>query len=214
MCYIGVMDETQVVTHEDAVIDTDQAPALVADAQDTAVAAVESDNGLQKQIAELRKEAAKWRTKVREFEKQQAEAQAELERTKPLEEKLTTYEQKLNQLQQERDALEARTIANEVRQDLLEAGVNKELLDDAFALYVRAVENAGEGDEPEISEFLKSKPYLVAKQQTAQPINGANPAGKAIASPLTRNEIGKMNSEQYAKERSKIFSALSRGGIR
>lgn len=208
------MDETQVVTHDDVVTDTDQADALVADAQDTAVAAVESDNGLQKQIAELRKEAAKWRTKVREYEKQQAEAQAELERTKPLEEKLNTYEQRLAEVQKQRDELEARTVANEVRQELLEAGVNKELLDDAFALYIRAVENANEGEEPEISDFLKNKPYLVAKQQTAQPITGANPAGKAIASPLTRNEIGKMSSEQYAKERSKIFSALTRGGIR
>lgn len=208
------MEETQVVTHDDAVTVTDAAPTQVVDAQEAAPAVETTDPTLQKQIAELRKEAAKWRTKVREFEKQQAEQVAELERTKPLEEKLTTYEQKLAQLQQERDALEARTVANEVRQDLLEAGVSKELVDDAFALYVRAVENADEGEEPEIAEFLKSKPYLVAKQQTAQPLTGANPAGKAIASPLTRNEIGKMTSEQYAKERAKIFSALSRGGIR
>lgn len=208
------MEETQVVTHDDAVTVIDDAPTQVVDAQDAAPAVETTDPTLQKQIAELRKEAAKWRTKVREFEKQQAEQVAELERTKPLEEKLTTYEQKLAQLQQERDALEARTVANEVRQDLLEAGVSKELVDDAFALYVRAVENADEGEEPEIAEFLKSKPYLIAKQQTAQPLTGANPAGKAIASPLTRNEIGKMTSEQYAKERAKIFSALSRGGIR
>lgn len=208
------MEETQVVTHDDAVTVTDAAPTQVVDAQEAAPAVETTDPTLQKQIAELRKEAAKWRTKVREFEKQQAEQVAELERTKPLEEKLTTYEQKLAQLQQERDALEARTVANEVRQDLLEAGVSKELVDDAFALYIRAVENADEGEEPEIAEFLKSKPYLIAKQQTAQPLTGANPAGKAIASPLTRNEIGKMTSEQYAKERAKIFSALSRGGIR
>lgn len=196
----------------DEAIETAVNPDAVV-AQEAAPAAGE-DNSLQKQIADLRKEAAKWRTKVRDFEKQQAEQQAELERTKPLEEKLTTYEQKLAQLQQERDALEARTVANEVRQDLLEAGVSKELVDDAFALYIRAVENADEGEEPEIAEFLKSKPYLIAKQQTAAPLTGANPAGKAIASPLTRNEIGKMTSEQYAKERAKIFSALSRGGIR
>lgn len=208
------MEETQVVTHDDAVTVIDDAPTQVVDAQEAAPAVETTDPTLQKQIAELRKEAAKWRTKVREFEKQQAEQVAELERTKPLEEKLTTYEQKLAQLQQERDALEARTVANEVRQDLLEAGVSKELVDDAFALYIRAVENADEGEEPEIAEFLKSKPYLIAKQQTAQPLTGANPAGKAIASPLTRNEIGKMTSEQYAKERAKIFSALSRGGIR
>lgn len=208
------MEETQVVTHDDAVTITETAPTQVVDAQEAAPAVETTDPTLQKQIAELRKEAAKWRTKVREFEKQQAEQIAELERTKPLEEKLTTYEQKLAQLQQERDALEARTVANEVRQDLLEAGVSKELVDDAFALYIRAVENADEGEEPEIAEFLKSKPYLIAKQQTAQPLAGANPAGKAIASPLTRNEIGKMTSEQYAKERAKIFSALSRGGIR
>lgn len=208
------MEETQVVTHDDAVTVIDDAPTQVVDAQEAAPAVDTTDPTLQKQIAELRKEAAKWRTKVREFEKQQAEQIAELERTKPLEEKLTTYEQKLAQLQQERDALEARTVANEVRQDLLEAGVSKELVDDAFALYIRAVENADEGEEPEIAEFLKSKPYLIAKQQTAQPLTGANPAGKAIASPLTRNEIGKMTSEQYAKERAKIFSALSRGGIR
>lgn len=208
------MEETQVVTHDDAVTVIDDAPTQVVDAQEAAPAVETTDPTLQKQIAELRKEAAKWRTKVREFEKQQAEQVAELERSKPLEEKLTTYEQKLAQLQQERDALEARTVANEVRQDLLEAGVSKELVDDAFALYVRAVENADEGAEPEIAEFLKSKPYLIAKQQTAQPLTGANPAGKAIASPLTRNEIGKMTSEQYAKERAKIFSALSRGGIR
>lgn len=208
------MEETQVVTHDDAITVIDDAPTQVVDAQEAAPAVETTDPTLQKQIAELRKEAAKWRTKVREFEKQQAEQVAELERTKPLEEKLTTYEQKLAQLQQERDALEARTVANEVRQDLLEAGVSKELVDDAFALYIRAVENADEGEEPEIAEFLKSKPYLIAKQQTAQPLTGANPAGKAIASPLTRNEIGKMTSEQYAKERAKIFSALSRGGIR
>lgn len=208
------MDETQAVAQDTTVTEIDTASTQVVDAPDAALTAAESDPGLSKQIAELRKEAAKWRTKVREFEKQQAEQLAELERTKPLEEKLSTYEQKLNQLQAERDALEARTVANEVRQDLLEAGVSKELVDDAFALYIRAVENAEEGEEPEIAEFLKSKPYLIAKQQTAAPLTGANPAGKAIASPLTRNEIGKMSSEQYAKERAKIFSALSRGGIR
>ncbi len=204
-------DDTQVVTTNPEV---ENAAVLETVETDAADAVVAEDNSLQKQIADLRKEAAKWRTKVREFEKQQQAQAEELERKKPLEEKLSTYEQKLSELQAQRDALEARTIANEMKNNLLEAGVNREYLEDAFQLYVAAVERSEEGEEPEIADFLKSKPYLVAKQQTAQPIAGANPAGKTMSAATTRQDIAKMTADEYKAQRSRLFGLMSRGNIR
>lgn len=208
------MDETQAVTQDDVQETIESAALVVAEETDTSPVEGVNVDSLQKQIADLRKEAAKYRTKVREFEKQQVEAQAELERKKPLEEKLASYEEKVNQLQAERDALEARTVASQVRTDLLEAGVARDLLDDAFALYVSSVTDAEEGSEPDIAEFLKARPYLVAKKQVAAAMQGANPAGKTVATATTRADIANMTPEQYAKERSRLFGLMSRGGIR
>ena len=212
------MDETQAVTPTigneapttNPVQDTGAADNGTVASPETSNLSVEN---LQKQLAETRKEAANYRRKLRDIEQQQQEAQAELERKKPLEERLTTYEQQIAQLAAEKEQLELRTLETDLKNTLLDAGVSRDMLEDALELYVAAVQRVEEGEEPSLEEWLKSRTYLMAKP-AAQPIPGANPAGKQVSATLTRGDIAKMTPEEYAKNRSSIFAAMARGLLR
>jgi len=212
------MDETQAVNPNGNETTTEGAAPVAAEVASPEVASSDNTNlsveNLQKLLADTRKEAASYRRKLRDIEKAQEESKAELERKKPLEERLTTYEQQLKNLQAEKEALEMRTLEQELKEELLNAGVSRDYLSDALDLYVNAVQRVDEGEEPSLQDWLKSRPYLLAQtnnKPAPQPLPGANPAGKQVSASLTREDIGKMTSEEYAKHRANIFNQMKRG---
>lgn len=187
----------------------------VAASEDTGTPSIDV---LQKQIKEARKEAASYRRRLREFEQQQQAAQAELEQKKPLEERVTTYEQQIAELEARNSELEGLTMLAELNETFLSYGIAPNLIDDAAVLWVNTLEALDEDeDEPIFEEWLAERPYLLAKPEkpAAQPISGANPAGKQVSSTsLTASDISKMTPEEYAKNRGNIFAAMARGLIR
>jgi flagellar biosynthesis GTPase FlhF len=135
---------------------------------------------LAKELEKTRREAAKYRTQLREREEaeKQARTLAEQEalKAKPLEERLKALESEKQSLAQTLEQKEAELAVRELRGQLRDAGVPKETLDDALDLYLAAVDRSEEGQEPELADFLKSRPYLVPSTKAPPTLPGA-PSG-------------------------------------
>jgi flagellar biosynthesis GTPase FlhF len=149
-------------------------------ATDTQEAQALDPQALAKELEKTRREAAKYRTQLREREEaeKQARTLAEQEalKAKPLEERLKALESERQTLAQSLEQKEAELAVRELRGQLRDAGVPKETLDDALDLYLAAVDRAPEGEEPELADFLKSRPYLVPTTKAPPTLPGA-PSG-------------------------------------
>jgi flagellar biosynthesis GTPase FlhF len=163
---------------------------------------------LAKELEKTRREAAKYRTQLREREEaeKQARTLAEQEalKAKPLEERLKALESEKQSLAQTLEQKEAELAVRELRGQLRDAGVPKETLDDALDLYLAAVDRSEEGQEPELADFLKSRPYLVPTTKAPPTLPGAPSGVGAGRTPLAQQAEEARNAGNIA-----LYIALS-----
>jgi DNA repair exonuclease SbcCD ATPase subunit len=162
------MSEEQIVTAD--------APAASQAATETTPDTTSELEALRAKYQKAQEDIKRFRTRAQEVEEARRQAEEAKLASQPLEERLKALESEKQTLAQSLEQKEAELAVRELRGQLRDAGVPKETLDDALDLYLAAVDRAPEGEEPELADFLKSRPYLVPNTKAPPTLPGA-PSG-------------------------------------
>jgi hypothetical protein len=175
---------------------------VTADAQAASQAATETTPDTVTELEALRakyqkaqEDIKRFRTRAQEVEEARRQAEEAKLASQPLEERLKALESEKQSLAQTLEQKEAELAVRELRGQLRDAGVPKETLDDALDLYLAAVDRAPEGEEPELADFLKTRPYLVPSTKAPPTLPGA-PSGVGAGKSLTKESLARMTPEE------------------
>jgi len=170
-------------------------PAPVPEAGGNDDAPRTGEEWMAQELKRAREEAAKYRTRAREFREQAEKAQ--------------TLEEKLKALEAEKAELaKAAERAQQLERRL--ALVNA-LGDPKVAEFVEphADKFIGEDGNVNVEAIYETFPFL--KQAQSPAVRGANPGHPSGG--LTREQIAKMTPEEYEKRRTEIMEALRSGKL-
>jgi len=170
-----------------------QAPAPEAGGNDSDPKSAEE--WMAKELKRAREEAAKYRTRAKEYA-------AQAERAKTLEEKLQAIEAEKAELAK----AAARAEQLEKRFELTRILGDPKL---AELVEPHADKYTGEDGKFDADKFFADFPHL--KQAQSTPVRGANPGHPSGG--LTREQIANMTPEEYEKRRPEIMEALRSGKI-
>jgi hypothetical protein len=181
------MSEEQIVTAD--------APAASQAATETTPDTTSELEALRAKYQKAQEDIKRFRTRAQEVEEARRQAEEAKLASQPLEERLKALESEKQSLAQTLEQKEAELAVRELRGQLRDAGVPKETLDDALDLYLAAVDRAPEGEEPELADFLKSRPYLVPNTKAPPTLPGA-PSGVGAGKSLTKESLARMTPEE------------------
>jgi hypothetical protein len=181
------MSEEQIVTAD--------APAASQAATETTPDTTSELEALRAKYQKAQEDIKRFRTRAQEVEEARRQAEEAKLASQPLEERLKALESEKQSLAQTLEQKEAELAVRELRGQLRDAGVPKETLDDALDLYLAAVDRAPEGEEPELADFLKTRPYLVPSTKAPPTLPGA-PSGVGAGKSLTKESLARMTPEE------------------
>lgn len=207
------MSEPVAVTEPVAVVPSNDRDMSVL--PDWAKADLERTERLAAEVKATRKEAAGYRTRLREFESAEETAKKQAEANAPLEERLSAAEKAKSDALARLEAIgqkaEAEKAFEGLSTTLREAGVNKDYLGDATDLLSRHLEKLSDEqvDSFDLDKWLETRAYLMGGAATTSPaVVRLGSARNNDTQPITAASLKSMSQAEYEKNRTAILQGV------